>query len=343
MSTRRLALLLLLPLSALFPQSPSNPQAVRDAAVAYLTALRHGDAPAIATLARPNAARFSTGGARVPGLPASPGRTQFSFFVRQVEFLRPDAALVIGLWRNLAPDAPYLTGDFTLAFTLENGAWKINTVQETLGQPLAPLPPSVASRPIPHDGDWEILFDGKSAAHWFTMSGAANLGPAWRIEDNCLVTVPNAPGADLRSAHEYRTFELTWEWMAARGSNSGVKYRLFAADTFNFGPPRFAAGWEYQMADDSGDGGAIADDRQKSGALYGVVPVSKPIARPAGQWNESRLLVAEDHVEHWLNGQLAARYPIDVAFASPISLQHHGSVVRFRNIRIRPLPPPAGR
>ena len=93
------------------------------------------------------------------------------------------------------------------------------------------------------------------------------------------------------------------------------------------------------MADDAGDPGARLDDMQKSGALYGVVPVSKPAAKPAGEWNESRLMVARDHVEHWLNGVKTASYPVDVPFESPVSLQHHRSEVRFRDIRIRRIAP----
>src|SRR6185369_3400035 len=183
----------------------------------------------------------------------------------------------------------------------EGGAWRFASVQETLGQPLPALD-AARQRPVARDGDWEILFDGKTAEHWLTMTGAGDLGGSWRVDDGCLIAIPNGSGVDLRSDLEYASFELRWQWMAAEGSNSGVKYRLFGSDAITFAAARFAAGWEYQMADDAGDPGARIDDRQKSGALYGVVPVSKPAAKPAGQWNESRLVVEEDHVEHWLNG-----------------------------------------
>ncbi|MCC6367379.1 MAG: DUF1080 domain-containing protein [Bryobacterales bacterium] len=233
------------------------------------------------------------------------------------------------------PGALYPSGAFNYTLVEETGGWKLASVQETLAQPLPLLDSSAGQSPITRDGDWEILFDGKSAEHWLTISGARDLGGAWRVADGCLISLSNGSSADLRSDREYTSFELEWEWMAADRSNSGVKYRLFASDAITFAAARFATGWEYQMADDSGDPGARVDDSQKSGALYGVEPVSKPAAKPAGQWNESRLAVAEDHVEHWLNGVMTARYPVDVPFASPVSLQHHRSEVRFRNIRIR--------
>jgi hypothetical protein len=255
--------------------------------------------------------------------------------VRQVEFLRPDTALAVGVWRDTTAGVVYGTGVIQCTLMEEGGEWKVATVQESLAQPVPVLDASVSRRPVAVEGEWEILFDGKSAEHWLTMTGGGDLGGAWRVKDGALTAIPDAASADLRSDREYTLFEMKWEWMAAARSNSGVKYRLFAADTVTFGAARYAAGWEYQMADDAGDGGAKVDDRQKSGALYGVVPVSMAAARAAGEWNESRLVVMEDHVEHWLNGVMTARYAVDVPFASPVSLQHHQSEVRFRSIRIR--------
>ena len=66
--------------------------------------------------------------------------------------------------------------------------------------------------------------------------------------------------------------------------------------------------------------------------------MEKTAARAVEEWNESRVLVHRDHVEHWLNGLLTAREAVDLPFTSPISLQHHNSELRFRNIRIRAIP-----
>ena len=82
------------------------------------------------------------------------------------------------------------------------------------------------------------------------------------------------------------------------------------------------------------------------------------MTRPLGEFNESRLLVDGDHVEHWMNGEKLLEYTLwddewtaAVAaskFASMpdyglnetghIVLQDHGDELWFRNIRVRPLP-----
>lgn len=344
MNQRHLAFLLLTFANAALPQVPEPSAAereVRDTINRYFAAWQNGNRETLTALTRPASTRFSSGGTRLGNLfgRTTGDKRKIAHFIRRLEFLRPDVAVAVGLWRDTTPGALYASGAFNYTLVHDGPSWKLATVHESLNQPLPALDPSAPAEPFKQDGNWEILFDGQTAGHWLTLGGAHDLGKSWRVAEGCLVSLPGSSGADLRSDHEYRSFELRWQWMAAKGSNSGVKYRLFGSDTISFGPARYAAGWEYQMADDAGDPGARVDDRQKSGALYGVVPVSKPAARPAGEWNESRLLVTDDHVEHWLNGVMTARYPVDFAFDSPVLLQHHASEVRYRDIRLRRILP----
>lgn len=318
-------------------QAPPRAEAeseVRAVLDRYFAARRSGDREGASALLRPNGARYSPGGTRLTIVPGQASdRRRISYYVRHVAFPHPEVALAVGVWRDSDPGAAHPSGAFSYTLAKEGSGWKLATVQETLIQPLPRLERALA--PVQTDGDWEVLFDGQSVRHWLTVDGSSDLGSSWRVADGCLIAVPGGASADLRSDREYRSFELVWEWMAARGSNSGVKYRLYGADMVTFGVPRYATGWEYQMADDAGDAGARVDDQQKSGALYGVVAVSRPAAKAAGEWNRSRLVVTEDHVEHWLNGVMTARYAVDVAFDSPLLLQHHASEVRFREIRVR--------
>ena len=176
---------------------------------------------------------------------------------------------------------------------------------------------------------WISLFDGKSFRNWTDSSGGEPPS-VWRVSGGALATVPTrTEPQSLRTLQEFMHFDLRFEWMARENANSGLMYRFFG---------KTAAAMEYQIADDNGDPGAKVDSRQRSGALYGVTPVEKSVARPAGEWNDARIRVTVERIEHWLNGVKTADYPVDVPFASPIALQHHFSEVRFRNLRIRPLP-----
>ena len=62
-------------------------------------------------------------------------------------------------------------------------------------------------------------------------------------------------------------------------------------------PNHAAIGFEYQLLDDE-----LAEDNKiashRAGALYDMIPPSQPKARPAGEWNQSRLLFRGNHAEH---------------------------------------------
>jgi hypothetical protein len=87
-----------------------------------------------------------------------------------------------------------------------------------------------------------------------------------------------------------------------------------------------------------------------------IAPGNKKL-KPVGEYNTARLLVQDNRVEHWLNGQKVLEYRMDSpemktliqqskfkdieGFASytegHVMFQHHGQEVWYRNIRIRRL------
>jgi hypothetical protein len=121
----------------------------------------------------------------------------------------------------------------------------------------------------------------------------------------------------------------------------------------------FAVGFEFQLIDDERHADAKRGADRQTGALYSMMPATARAARPAGEWNEGRLVVAGDHIEHWVNGvkvldgslndarvkagTLArwGQYPAVVEMfvqprpSGPICLQQHGDVVWYRGIKIR--------
>lgn len=270
----------------------------------------------------------------LPGDRSLPKLKSRSDFLTAVHLLTPDTALAAGLWHDPSARPPFDSGLSDATLVRHAGHWKIASWRDGY----LPSPASlVRAQPGPPlTREWEPLFDGKSAAGWVAVNGLPGVPPTWKIEDGALVTTPAGPQMSIRTIRQFTTFELEWEWQAAPGANSGVKYRLYAARVSPDGDVADAVGFEYQLADDDRDPGARLDPRQRTGALYSIVApdhAAKP--NPPGEWNRSSIRLGPSAVEHFLNGRRTARFPIDQIFLSPISLQHHTSQVRFRRIRIR--------
>jgi hypothetical protein len=206
---------------------------------------------------------------------------------------------------------------------------------------------------------WQLLFDGKSTAGWHGYN--AQSIAAWTVDTCLLKTAGTAANygsdkrADLVTDREFTSFELSVDWRATKGGNSGVLYGVVE-------DPKYEAPWEtgpeYQLIDDVGFPEEL-EPGQLAGADYEMhVPNEKKKLRPVGEWNNTRIVVRGSHVEHWLNGKKILEferwtpdwtkrknagkwkdYPdYGMAKAGHIALQDHGSVFWFRNVKVRPLP-----
>lgn len=233
------------------------------------------------------------------------------------------------IWKNPVGVPPADAGAYDFVLRKQDGLWRVFAARTAYLQPLLALkkPTQPESRP----GEWRPLFDGRTTTGWRTLNSPEPPKAGWVIEDGSITSVEGRGVASLVSQDEFLEFELEWEWKAAKAANSGVSYQVFGINT------RDVTGMEYQIADDDGEPGAIKDNKQKAGALYGTVPVSRSFARPLGTWNQSRIVLQGNRSEHWLNGEKVTEYQVDGIFPSPVSLQHHGAGVSFRNVRIRPV------
>jgi hypothetical protein len=213
-----------------------------------------------------------------------------------------------------------------------------------------------ALTPDEQKAGWRLLFGGASADAWRGYQKPDLQGLRWIVKDGCLA-LPPSDGSDTKGARDIITkdqfgdFELAWEWRVTPGANSGVKY--FVQET-----RPAAIGHEYQIIDDAKHADAqLREGRRSTASFYDVLPApaAKGKARPIGEFNQSRILVKGNHVEHWLNGTEVLTYELDTdtlraAIADSkfkeiegfdkhqrghLLLQDHGDSVCYRNIRVR--------
>jgi hypothetical protein len=187
---------------------------------------------------------------------------------------------------------------------------------------------------------WQLLFDGKTFAHWRNPAKEIPAGDSWAIEDGCLTTNPKPlREEDLITAKAYGDFELQFDWKVSEGANTGLKYRLQRTvylDPAEKGPfeahvqsqidrptfaraklPEGARGQEYtvafemQLIDDLRHPDAKKSADRTTGALYSMLAPEKHPAHPAGEWNHARLILKGKHFEHWINGEMALSGSLD--------------------------------
>jgi len=238
---------------------------------------------------------------------------------------------------------------------------------------------------------WRLLFDGSSMRGWEDPVRESPPGDAWAIEDGCLKAVARPRiREDLLTTESFGDFELVFEWRISPRGNSGVKYRiqdraLLVRNRPSPAGPRFEdmvnhelthrrgargkigpedeieeylVAFEYQVIDPA----VAADARSGPASLYDLAGEPHRAARPVGEFNQGRIVLKGNHVEHWLNGVKVVDVDLDSAEVlarlerrwgkgspvyellsrqqrrrTPIALQHHNDEAWFRNIKLRPL------
>jgi len=219
-------------------------------------------------------------------------------------------------------------------------------------------------------GEWRDLFDGESLDGWRNYGGEPDSVAKWTVEDGTLaleqagafpmwgliksVLFGGTSGDLIYYREKFRDFELSLEWKIAENGNSGIFYLV--ADEKEKTP--WLTGLEMQVLHNEGHSdGQI--ETHRAGDLYDLIAAQPETVRGPGEWNEVRIRVKDNHIEHWLNGvkvvevtrgseewdalvgasKFADMPRFGKSDAGYIVLQDHGDPVWYRNIRVRTPPP----
>jgi len=178
------------------------------------------------------------------------------------------------------------------------------------------LPPGAASGQA--RSDWTTLFDGSSLDGW-TALGTAN----WELVDGAVQA--DSGSGFLVSTRSYGDFELALEFWVDEPANSGVFIRCADPQTI-----RDTNSYEVNIYD------TRPDQTYRTG---GIVHVAAPtsVINAGGQWNRYEIMARGPRLMVTLNGTRTVDVEDGQYAAGPIALQYGAGVVKFRNVRIRPL------
>ncbi len=197
--------------------------------------------------------------------------------------------------------------------------------------------------------EWISLFDGESLSGW-----KINESPeSWAVEEGAIVTRGTRSHLfyDGEVAnHDFKNFIFEADVMTEPGANSGIYIHTAFQDE---GWP--AAGYECQVINTNPAGPSKYVEHKMTGSIYAVRNVWKA---PAGDkvWFRYRIRVAGKTIQTYIDGRLICEYtepedawrPDDkkgrILGSGTFAFQAHdpGSVVHYRNIRVRLLPDNAG-
>ena len=199
---------------------------------------------------------------------------------------------------------------------------------------------------------WKLLFDGKSTSGWKTFN-ADKVSAAWKVSNGELYldkSVKEGRG-DLITTSEFQDYELSIDWKIDACGNSGIIFNVVEDPKYS---NTYLTGPEMQVLDNSCHPDAKII-KHRAGDLYDLISCTTETVKPAGEWNQARIISNKGKMEFWLNGTKVVEFTMHTpqwdemvanskfkimpefgdALKGHIALQDHGDKVWFRNIKIR--------
>lgn len=179
------------------------------------------------------------------------------------------------------------------------------------------------------------LFNGKDLTGWKVFGGKQEV---WGVKDG-LLYCEGGGGGWLMTEKEYGDYTLFLEFRLPKMGNSGVALRAPLK-----GNPAYE-GMEIQLIDDINWKGL--QPWQQTGSVYEVIPASKIVTRPPGEWNSmmivlkgSKILIdvnqtklVQDDLSKYV--ETKKNHPGLTRKTGHVGFQSYNLRVEFRNIWIK--------
>jgi HEAT repeat protein len=201
--------------------------------------------------------------------------------------------------------------------------------------------PSAGLTQAEADEGFVALFNGRDLAGWTGGGGG------YAAEDGMIVVHPERGGGNLYTEREYGDFSLRFEFKLTPAANNGLGVRAPLEGDAAY------VGMELQILEDGSPVYWGLKPYQYHGSIYGVVPARRGVLRPVGEWNTEEVTARGRRITVSVNGVVVVDADIDAAAAGGtvdgrdhpglaraaghIGFLGHGSIVAFRNIRLKEL------
>jgi len=187
------------------------------------------------------------------------------------------------------------------------------------------------------------IFNGRDLSGWVVDGRKSRTEngqevPVWTVREG-VIHCAGRGGGFLRYDKELDDFVVRLEFRMSKGCNSGIGIRGVVFTGSRKTRPSFA-GYEMQIVDDAGR----EPHKHSSGSLYRYVAPLKNATLPAGKWNRLEIECRGPEIRITLNDQLIHDFDqttLDTTKDKPLSgyfsLQDHGRVIDYRNVRLKEL------
>lgn len=206
-----------------------------------------------------------------------------------------------------------------------------------------PRPEPFKLSPEEEKEGYEVLFDGTNMHKWTGNT------TEYVTEDGCIVITPKkGSGGNLYTKEEFGNFIFRFQFQLTPRANNGLGIRTPMEGDAAY------LGMELQILDNEASNYSRLKDYQYHGSVYGIIPAKRGYLKPVGEWNYQEVVADGDNIKVTLNGTVIldgnireatkANGPADgkehpglFNKTGHIGFLGHGSVVKFKEIRIKRL------